>query len=517
MAGTLNLGAGNNTVSLTGGAIFEGRLFSAGSVDLYVRSSQFRISGEQTSYVTTALFDSSSTLTVSIDGLNNAASSLQASGAVEFEDGASIGAEFASFLSKDQRHLIVKAGSLLADESAISFNVADVPYIYNFSLDTGSIDIGELYIDISRKTAEGLGLGQNMGATYEASIAAMVEDLELGSFIANLQTEEDFVAAYRQLVPDAGAAQLSLAISGSNAATGAISRRLAAVREIGLAQTPIDGGLRIWGRQVGTIMDQDAIGEHAGYSGGSVTLAFGGDKALGAIDAVGISVAYMLGEIEEGDSFDEKIAVGSTQINLYAMWQTGGFFAEAAAGVGYNSYKSKRRFFTEDMSRFTDGSWNGYQMSGSWKLGYQLDLAGLNITPVLGSTYLKLHQGGYAESGGDGIDLDWSARNAASLKGFVGGAISYPLKFNTEGSIVTEIRAFWSKEFKTDPLTTTARFALGGDEFTVYGALPQSSWRNLGFGLGYEGDSASLKFDYDMELASGYTAHHAGITFRLRF
>jgi uncharacterized protein with beta-barrel porin domain len=517
MAGALYLGGGNNSISLQDGAVFEGGIYSAGNVNLDVRSSQLYVSANQAANVTSAFFDSSSTLIFAIDGINNTASLLQASGTVELEDGVSIGAKFAAFVSKDQRHRIIKAGSLLTDGSAISLNVSDVPFIYNFSLDTGSIDDGDLYINVHRKTAQDLGLTRNIGTTYEASVATMVEDVELGSFIANLQTEEDFAAAYRQLMPDTGAAQLSFAISGSNAATGAISRRLAAVRETGVDQRPLSGDLRLWGQQLGTILNQDAVGEDAGYSGNSLMLAFGGDKALGFLDAFGFSVAYMLGEIQESDSFDEEIAVGSTQLSLYGVWQTGGLFAEATVGVGFNFYKSKRRFFTEDISRFTDGSWNGYQFSGSWKLGYQLDLIGFAITPILGGTYLKVYQGGYTETGGNGIDLDWSARSAASLRGFVGGAISYPLKFDTEGNFVPEIRALWSRESKTDPLTTTAKFALGGDEFTVYGAAPQTRWRNFGFGLGYESSSTSIKFDYDMELASGYTAHHAGITFRVRF
>ena len=175
----------------------------------------------------------------------------------------------------------------------------------------------------------------------------------------------------------------------------------------------------------------------------------------------------------------------SEQFKLAAYWRRTfgplhGFVRGSAARVSFDS----TRIFTgttqdgEDVTRTTNGEWNGTLLSAGGGLSYDIALGGLRLRPSLGLDYYRLSEDGYAETGGgDAIDLIVDARDSDELAGTA--ALALGMEWGSR-----EADQFWlraeaeggRRQILAGALgETVARFG-DGDDFTLQPEERSSGW-----------------------------------------
>lgn len=532
--GEILLGSGNDTISLTGGLVNGNIDFGTGFNNLFLSgsaefvgsftgsnvnlttsgSSRFAIGTETTLLLDNATFGSGTIFSVLIDAVTGNFGSLVANGTVTFEQGSRIVPQLISILPSSQTFTIVNAGSLILEAGAeIDFSLSSFLFDVDINVTATSIDL-----ILTRKTAQQLGLSTNLGGFFEASLDALSLDAELGGLISNVETLDELEDIFGQLVPVANGATRQLAILTQSASLGAISRRLASLRGILSGEATLgSGNSAFWIQEIGSIFDQGARGDDAGFDGGFLGIAVGVDTRFAGLDAIGFSVVQTFAELEETNSNDETMVASTTQFNLYSALSFGGFFMDVVGGISLNRYESERVIMFDDLVRRSLGDWRGLQYAGNATLGFGLEFGRFSFVPVVSVSYLKLTEKSYTETdGGEGVDLAFERQKNESLVVTAGATLGVSAEMG-DGLFQFGIRGNLARELKNDAPGITAGLAAAGALFSVTGPEFDNQYLQFGAGIGFVSTDSALVFDYDMERKGDFTAHIAAFTFRMRF
>lgn len=514
ITGLLDLGGGSNHIFLTGNAVFSGSIMGENINLVTSGTSRFEINEMNTANVTDATFGSGTTLSVLIDAAGGNVGNLVATGTVTFEAGSMVLPQLVSFLPQTTTVTIVQAGQVILEEGAvIDFMSPSVIFDVDFDITDTNIDL-----TLTRKSAQDLELLGSTGVVFDASFEALSLDDELGGIVANLESREEVEDIFDQLAPVANGATRQIAILGQGASFGAISRRTAGLRS--LVDGPVSGIQSrngFWVQEYGTLFEQQARGDDAGFDGGAFGIAGGIDTQVLGLDALGISVMQTFAEATEKDSLDEEVFVSSTTLGVYSSLSIGDFYVDAAAGYALNRYESERVIMFGEIERHSLGNWRGHTVMGNVAAGYKLTMRKFFIAPSVTASYLRLSENSYAErDGGAGVDLAFESRTQQSLVATAGATLGFRENLG-ENFFDFQIRGNVARELKNDAPVINASFAAAGERFTVNGPGFDKQYYQAGAGIGFSSDISTFTLDYDMERKDGFVAHVAAFTFRMRF
>ncbi|MDX2223609.1 MAG: autotransporter outer membrane beta-barrel domain-containing protein, partial [Rhodospirillaceae bacterium] len=375
-----------------------------------------------------------------------------------------------------------------------------------------------ILVDVDRKSATDLGLGNNLGNTYERSLDALAGDSELFAAIAAQSDRAGFEGAMRQLMPDSTDAALTAARNTQNMAHGVIRRRLdTIVRTTG----PNRGGdySTFWVQQLGSYGKRDAEADQIGYSIYSAGIATGFDVPSTDTFKLGGALSRTWSLPDETDGNDRPLRITSTQLDIYARHQNGRNFTQAIFGGAYDQYKSRRQIIIGDIVRTPAGKWSGYHYGGTIDTGSTVQVSrNFRLTPYARLGYVKTHEKSYSESGGGaGVDLAYDSRNLDSLRGGFGIVAQRRFVLFQDNNIETEFRGDYARELAGDRANVTARFVGGGTAFANLGAAPDKNILTAGLSLGVRDIFTAFSVDYDAEYSGDYLGHTIAATFRFRF
>ena len=199
-----------------------------------------------------------------------------------------------------------------------------------------------------------------------------------------------------------------------------------------------------------------------------------------------------------------RIYANSGKLGLYATYFTGGFYVDAAANGGYNSYDTKRR----SLGGTARGDTEGGEFSGLLGGGYDFQVGGLKVGPTASVQYTYLGFDDFRERGSL-APLRIGSQDLESFRSALGVRASYDWRVG--GMIVRpEVRTAWQHEFGDTEYGIEAAFASGaGNDFTVDGSRLGRDSLLLGAGVAVQiTDRTSTYLYYDGQLArSEYQSH----------
>lgn len=549
--GTIDFGEGENTFALNK-AIFAGDLAATkGVVDLEVKASTFAIVSEDGAQVRDASFDKDSTLIVPIFGSDAVAGTLTASGTVSFADGTALVTDFKTLSSEDITFTLVDAETLTFESDVKGLEISDTSAFFNIDVALDVEDPGKLVVTVHRATAEELGLNNNQTAVFNVTKTLLETDTQLGSAMANLKTNEEVQDAFNQLMPDNSGATQQGIFQTQAAIFGAINKRMDGIykldqrykerveriagkdpkraKKLGRRDKPT-----IWAEQLVLVAKQSPFQDQLGYGGYSYGVAFGADYPLLGLDAVGISVAQTWSEYKEKTSFDKPTAVSSTQFNIYAGWESHGFFVDASGGYGFSSYDGERNIVIGTVSRTSLSEWKGHHFGANLRGGYGMNIGRFSLAAAASFSWLKLHENGYVERGlcetcvtsGPASNLVVGEQDVSFARGTVG--LTAGMKFEDgTGIIEPQVRVGAIHEFSYKGPTNSAYFGYLpkdanlpirlSDDFMTVGALAAKTTYYAGVGVDLSAHFGTLSFDYDAEFGGGKLNHIVSGTVRVSF
>lgn len=551
LTGDLELGAGSNILTLADEAVFTGDLSATqGQVDLVVTNATFAIASDKGAQVNNASFDKDSTLSIPIFGSDSTAGTLSASGTVAFADGATLVTDFKTLSSEDITFTLVDAAALNFESDLTGLNVSDTSAFFDTIVSLDEADPTNIIVTVKRATAEDLGLNPNQTAIFNASGSVLEADTELGGAMARLQTDAQVQDAFNQLMPDNSGATQQGIFKTQAAIFGAINKRMDGIYKLDQRyKERVDrlagkdpkraeklrkrNDFTIWAEQLVYVAKQSPYGNQLGFGGYSYGIAAGVDYPLFGLDAVGFSISQTWSEYREKTSFDKPTAVQTTQFNVYAGYETHGFFVDVTGGYGLSSYDQERRLVIGTVDRRMFSDWSGHHFAANMRAGYGAKIGRFSLSAAASLSYMKLHESGYVERSiqatneeatkteattPDGVKLVVSSQDVEFLRGNIGVQLGMRIEDGT-GIIEPQLRAGMTREFSYKGPVNVAHFLQGGPAtaFTTLGELGSASTFYAGTGVDLSAYFGTLSFDYDVEFGGGKLNHVGSATVRVSF
>ena len=517
--GDIDFNLGDDSFYLTGGSFFQGAINNQDGLILGVSdNSTMALTEAEIISITSASFDGTSTFSPVLNGNDGTSSTLQASGNVVFETGATIVPTLTNVVGINQAAFTVaSAGGQLTVGDLATLSSSETPFLFNTSYDVVGND---LVITLQLRDSSELGLDQVQSSAYAPAIQALRNNTELGDAFANITTEREFNSAFNQVLPEFSAAARQFVLANVDGAIGAVANHLDSVR-----RSPDKPG-GAWLQEFAYFADRSLSGLSEQYRGAGFGISTGLDTSLGPFHAVGINLGFASTEIEDVLGIDEPLDVITIQGGAYAGWASGSLGIETYLGGGFNDFEQNRRVRINSYSGEAQGDWSGVHINSSARIGYDIDINDKYwIRPTLSLDYLRLSEKSYTETGDKGIALDVDKRTSES--GSATAMFNLGAKFQGKRTwIKPSIRLGYRYELINNPIKTSYRYAnltnSAGEIFNSDTAQLQSLlFPDSGFiiGLSVAAGSiySSIGFDLDSEIREGFIRHTGRVVVRLLF
>ena len=517
--GDIDFNLGDDSFYLTGGSFFQGAINNQDGLILGVSdNSTMALTEAEIISITSASFDGTSTFSPVLNGNDGTSSTLQASGNVVFETGATIVPTLTNVVGINQTAFTVaSAGGQLTVGDLATLSSSETPFLFNTSYDVVGND---LVITLQLRDSSELGLDQVQSSAYAPAIQALRNNTELGDAFANITTEREFNSAFNQVLPEFSAAARQFVLANVDGAIGAVANHLDSVR-----RSPDKPG-GAWLQEFAYFADRSLSGLSEQYRGAGFGISTGLDTSLGPFHAVGVNLGFASTEIEDVLGIDEPLDVITIQGGAYAGWASGSLGIETYLGGGFNDFEQNRRVRINSYSGEAQGDWSGVHINSSARIGYDIDINDKYwIRPTLSLDYLRLSEKSYTETGDKGIALDVDKRTSES--GSATAMFNLGAKFQGKRTwIKPSIRLGYRYELINNPIKTSYRYAnltnSAGEIFNSDTAQLQSLlFPDSGFiiGLSVAAGSiySSIGFDLDSEIREGFIRHTGRVVVRLLF
>ncbi len=220
-----------------------------------------------------------------------------------------------------------------------------------------------------------------------------------------------------------------------------------------------------WGFFITESGDFTSLGDTANANGfdlesAGTTLGF--DRRLTENLLVGLMLGYTRSNTDLIDGGSLEADAG--KVGLYAMYHTGGFFAEGLVGAGYQSYETRRA----GLDGTARGDTEGTQFDAYTGIGYDVKLGSFTLTPMASLLYSQVGIDSYDEHGSL-QPLHIESQHESSLHSRVGLRAAYTARVGA-ARVTPSVSAHWQHEFLENELALAASFANGaGRTFAVHG------------------------------------------------
>ncbi len=234
---------------------------------------------------------------------------------------------------------------------------------------------------------------------------------------------------------------------------------------------------------------------HQDYTTGSVTL--GADYRIDRHFTAGALLAYGHTDADT-DHIGSQLTVDSYSPGLFASYVDGGWYGNAMASYGYNSYTSDRNVSIGAISGDNHGATQGNQYNGNLTGGYEFQRGGWKFGPTASVQYVNLGIDSFNESGPTALNI--SHQNAESFRSQFGIEARYAMRVGSL-FLTPHLSASWQHEFLDDSRGITGQFdGVGPGSFTVQTDQPDRDSAFIDAGINVDlNQTITLFADYETE------------------
>lgn len=512
LTGDIDFGTGANSFTISGDTEFDGSLSHSGTLAFYLQGADLTLGSDDVLTVTSATLSDNANLGISVDPIKGEASLVTADGAVSVGEDVTLTALFDTFLTEEQTYKVLEAGSLSFDGDLITGQGA---FLMHSSM-TLSDDGNAIFLTVRPKTSDELGFSGNRATLYENIFTSLDPSDALGGALAQLGSAEDVENALQAMMPDTTASSLQLAYTGVLQLEASLNDRLIEAS----SGRRLEGGF--WAREVvgmGT-MDGSTSGQSIDYIGAGIMAGF--DKALSGDVLWGIGTGFLLQGAERVSGFGDDVSVFSPYLQTYLIARKGAAFASASASIWYNSAERKRELDFESVDKLVESTMHGFTTTADVHVGYGLTLGGLHVTPKVGVSYMRVKEGTYTETGGDGGNMVVDSRTYNRLDGVARLSIGHDFRWSGQGENATIIRpelfAGYRKNLSgNENVLTVARFESGSDWFDLENDPIADKSYEMGAALNIFSGFGVASLRYAYETRDDWKTHYGGFNFQMRF
>ena len=226
----------------------------------------------------------------------------------------------------------------------------------------------------------------------------------------------------------------------------------------------IDNPWGIYMETIGEFVSVQGNTNASGYHQASGGLVLGIDRRISDQLVLGGAFTYL----SDGADLSQKgkISADETFAQLYGVWFKDGFHVEGMAGVGYNSYTTKR----QGLQGLAKGNTTGEDWGGLLSGGYDWQQQKWSFGPVGELQYENVGIDPYREKGSL-APLHIQGQSMDALHSQLGGAVRYRGNIPGTWSFITpELNLGWRHDFYGNTVPLSAHLADGaGGVFTVNG------------------------------------------------
>lgn len=513
ITGDISFGNGADKLDISNSSIVTGLITdSDGQLEIAITdNSRLNITGPSNLDVTTATIDATSVYSPFVDPSTGEVSTMVASGAVTFEDGAVIAPRLSTVLdTANATFTIVEAATLNIDTTIGSLRSEQTPFLYNTTFSRSATDANSLIMSLDVRSTQELGLDVQQTALFTSAFEALQNSDPLGSAFVGITSQSDFNAAYNQLLPEFAAASRQFVLANVDGATGAVGSHLNNARR---SQDRTGGA---WVQEFVYYADRELAGLSEQFRGYGFGITGGFDTEFGPFHAVGINAGFATTEVEDVLGLDDPIDVLTVQLGGYAGYQTGKLGVDLYAGVGYNDFEANRKIEIGDFKKTAQADWSGVHYNASMSAGYDVSFGKYFMRPAVTATYLSLTEKAYAEEGTTGVELSIDERKVDT--GTASATLDFGARFDRNRSwIAPTFRIGYRKDFINDGVVTTGRFVNGTTPFSITAQEFPDSGFLLGVTFATGSRYSSFSFDYDADIRDGFSRHTARFVLRMLF
>ena len=496
VTGDISFGAGADKLSISGGAVVTGKLSNSdGLLDIDISKGTLDARHTGQLEVTGLNVGADGALIVTLDPANGTSGGFRVNGAADVATGADLGVRFNSLIQTETRFTIIDADTLTVgalDPDAVQAN-SPYAFVVKSGVDAAA---GDIYVDARRRTAEEAGMIGVESAAYDSIYGALGQNEAIRNAILNQTGRDGFFEIYEQMLPDhSGGPLLSLA-SGVDAVTRALTGRNASAAP---------GETSAWVQEINFYADKDKTDSY-GFRSEGFGVAGGVERGT-SMGAIGLSAAFTSSDLEDPEAAAEEV-LSANLLELGLYWRAQGQYwtTWARAAGGYASFNATRKLVADGINLKNESDWHGFTLAAAGGASYERNFGRLNVRPEIYGEYFSLSEDARTEKGGgDGFDLEIDDRDGHMFSGVAAVNIGYG--FGKDGWIRPEVRVGWRQNFSVDAGTTIARFASGGDAFTLDPASIEGGGPILGFRLNVGNELGMLAITGDAELLEDYVRY----------
>ncbi len=263
----------------------------------------------------------------------------------------------------------------------------------------------------------------------------------------------------------------------------------------------------------GNVMQQQAIQNLDGYNAQTGGMAVMADFPIGCWMKLGVGLSYAATGAKTfftGDS----VFINSSQGFVYGCLEYWNYvFFDFMAAIAQNNYRTTRNIAFLDEA--AQASFTGVQGWGKMRVGFNILLNNLMITPLGTYQLTRLNQREYNEKNGGAANLTVIGNHVTAGEVAVGlklSEVSEPERF------VPEIHAFYLKYLKEPSFNITSQFIAGGPLFITQGPTFPKSGGMIGGSITVRlSDRTVFMGTYDYEGRKNFTAHIISLKFKMMF
>ncbi|WP_420299617.1 autotransporter outer membrane beta-barrel domain-containing protein [Edwardsiella tarda] len=337
---------------------------------------------------------------------------------------------------------------------------------------------------------------QSRSTASDQALALLVSAGNNASSIANLAN---------QMTPNSDGSELRAA----NQLVGDMRNHIAQ-RQLGyLGQLPAqerDSGWNLWVNTLYGHGSQSSNDYANGFTMNRYGISLGADQEIDDSAMLGFALGYSHNQADSR-GVDQSKRIDTVELMPYLGWRSGMLFADGNLNIGYLRVKSERRIDGGNGwqgETQANGDYTGMQAGYQLNAGLNLEVAGLNLRPMLTYQYQWVNLNSWRESGSV-LALSNSSQKY-SLNHLGGGMSAWTQLATGWGTLTPSLQASYLHDLDGDR-RIRQRHALvsinnGGSTFETIGArvggnqvrvdanarLDISESLNLGIGVGYNRD-----------------------------
>lgn len=277
---------------------------------------------------------------------------------------------------------------------------------FDVNLDNTIFDISvneDGTFSVTQKSAQEIAASTGANANQAAAMRALMSDFAgsnevFNSIVDTISTGiQSTVAADRQAALDAVTAMsVETAPMIAQTQTDTATQIFSAVGSRFAMVNPQEPASNLWVQGLFNTGDYDDNGSTKGYDTDSTGIAFGLDSAINDAVKVGVGFAYTDTDI---DGFLRDTDVETKTAFLYAQYKPSNWYVNGILSYGWSSYDESKHVAGFNVGADYDVETFGLQAM----TGYDMQVAGVNVTPEFGLRYFRISQDGYTDAAGTAV------------------------------------------------------------------------------------------------------------------